>query len=356
MSVVMLLLAMTLTGWPFGLISAQAADGPFLAEGIDYDTLVEAAAAVSNGGVITLTRDETFHIPPSGGWTELNESKAYTIDLNGKTLTADSHYESGIKITDGTVTIKNGNIKSLDRVSVVYVDGGDVTFVKLDIQTKNFRDQQAVTVKSGSLKILSGTYIGGEDAVFCEGGQVVITSGYFSTEDDGYDHGGIPDGCLVTSGTGTIILTPGSFADKPDWLNGASEVTILSFGASDITVKTQPRLIYTPGGTLDLSALVVTIHYNNGTSKDVPFSEFKEYDITTSFLNGEPVKLEHNGTSIEISWSGFKAYTDPLQVSNGSGVKVPQTGDYSNTMLWMFLGGASLLGIGLIIVGKRKYF
>ena len=136
-----------------------------------------------------------------------------------------------------------------------------------------------------------------------------------------------------------------------------AEVTILSIAPSGIIVKTQPRLTYTHGGTLDLSALEVTLIYYDGTSRDVVFADFKALNITTSYISGAPVKSEDNGIAIEISWSGFVAYTNPLQVSYDNGMNVPQTGDYNNTMLWMLLGGASLLGIGLIIVvRRRRYF
>jgi len=349
---VAILLLMILTGWPVGLLSAQAAGGPFQVDGTDYDTLENAVAAVSDGGTIILSRDAALR--EGAGEVLLDVDKTYTFDLNGKTLTAYSHYYSRIVITAGQVTIKNGDFISQSDVSAIHVNNGDVILDSLTVHTTGHSFQRAITVSGGSLSILSGTYIGGEDAVFCNGGQVVITSGHFIAEDDGFDNFGVPNGCLVTDGGGTISLAPGSYADTPDWLNGAPEVTILS-APSGITVKTQPRLTYTHGGTLDLSALEVTLIYKNGTSRDVAFADFEADNITTSYLNGASVKAEDNGKAIEISWSGFVAYTNPLRVSYGNGV--PQTGDYNNTMLWMLLGGASLLGIGLIIVvGRRRYF
>jgi len=352
---VAILLIMILTGWPIGLISAQAAGGPFQVDGTDYDTLEEAAAAVRDGGTIILSRDAP--LLERNGEVFLNVDKTYTFDLNGKTLTAYSYLYSRIVISEGHVTIKNGDFISQSDVSAVHVNNGKVVLDSLTVHTMGLRFQKAITVSGGSLSILSGTYIGGEDAVYCDGGQVVITSGHFIAEDDGFDNVEGPNGCLVTSGGGTISLALGSFADTPDWLNGAPEVTILSIAPSGITVKTQPKLTYTHGGTLDLSALEVTLIYNDGTSRDVAFADFEADNIKTSYINGASVKVEDNGIAIEISWSGLVAYTNPLQVGYGSGAKVPQTGDYNTTMLWMLLGGASLLGIGLIIVvGRRRYF
>jgi len=210
---------------PFAALPALAADGPFRVGETYYGTLEEAAAAVSAGGVITLARDAM--LAERDGWVCLSEDKAYTFDLDGKTLTAGTYYSSALYIDAGEVTIRNGSIVSLSDTSAILVDGGSVILGELSVRTGGRTFQKAVSVSAGFLSILSGEYIGGEDAVFCGGGEAVIAAGHFVAEYDG-----LGDGCLVTDG-GAITLAPGSKADPLNWLNGADEVTVTAANTED---------------------------------------------------------------------------------------------------------------------------
>lgn len=197
-------------------VAVALSDGSFKVGEDFYDTLEDAAAAVPAGGTIVLTQDAI--IAQRDGWVALNEDKAYTLDLNGKTLTADTYYSSALYITAGDITITNGAIVSHSDISAVIVAGGTVTFEDISIEATRYSFQSAVTVDGGTLSVVGGDYVGGESALHCESGNIVITAGRFRAV---YGTGG----CLVAYG-GTIDLALGSKAETTAWLNDADEVSV----------------------------------------------------------------------------------------------------------------------------------
>ncbi len=114
--------------------------------------------------------------------------------------------------------------------------------------------------------------------------------------------------------------------------------TFLSYASAAVTVKVLPKCIiglsikqslnlnYTAFDSLDLSNLIVTIIYNDETTKDVAFNDFNSLDssvyeredgvITVSKTNGVTLHCSDNGTKIIVDLDGFSATTLALNISH----------------------------------------
>jgi len=88
-------------------------------------------------------------------------------------------------------------------------------------------------------------------------------------------------------------------------------------GVEAMEVKTQPtNMDYTHGNALDLSGLVVTVTYSDGTTDDVGVAEFAERDIITIPAHDSAVSYtSHNGNPVVVSHAGVTAPTANLNVS-----------------------------------------
>ena len=83
-----------------------------------------------------------------------------------------------------------------------------------------------------------------------------------------------------------------------------------------ISITAQPdKLIYAHNDTLDLTGLVVTFTYNDGTTEDYAFSDFASRGITASPDQGTALsRSTHNGLPVTITYGGFTLTTDNLTV------------------------------------------
>ena len=81
-----------------------------------------------------------------------------------------------------------------------------------------------------------------------------------------------------------------------------------------ITVNTQPKLEYTEGEKLDLTGLVVTLTDNQGLTKDVAFSDFVKYNITTTPSNDTALTLTDNAKKVKLTKGNLTAETEALTV------------------------------------------
>jgi uncharacterized protein (TIGR02145 family) len=120
--------------------------------------------------------------------------------------------------------------------------------------------------------------------------------------------------------------------------------------ANNIIIKTAPTKVdYFNGDALDLAGLVVTLEFDNGSSKDVAFSDFEAKGITTSIANGTvltaPVSVNITHTESNKATSQLIGVTD-IKVTNIS-VKTPP----SNVS---YIVGEVLDLSGLIVVLSRN--
>jgi len=86
---------------------------------------------------------------------------------------------------------------------------------------------------------------------------------------------------------------------------------------NSIAIKTQPtKLTYAHGDTLDLTGLVVTLNYDDGSKTEVIVENFPIKSITTDITNGvKLVYLAHNGQTIKISYGNLTCNTDKLIIN-----------------------------------------
>jgi hypothetical protein len=103
-------------------------------------------------------------------------------------------------------------------------------------------------------------------------------------------------------------------------VSGTASVTVtLSVPVEYITVTTQPtRLSYTAGQALNLAGLVVTITFEDGTTRVVPFAEFVARGLTASPANGTALAIathHNNPVTITHTASGQTATTNNLTIT-----------------------------------------
>ncbi len=95
-----------------------------------------------------------------------------------------------------------------------------------------------------------------------------------------------------------------------------------------IEVTAQPKLNYTEGDTLDLSGMVVTAYYTDGSSAPLAYT-----DVTTSIANGTMLTTNEDGLTITIIYNSKTAATAPLTVQQ----RKAETDDYWLMMLLMLM-------------------
>ncbi len=76
-----------------------------------------------------------------------------------------------------------------------------------------------------------------------------------------------------------------------------------------IEITTQPKLDYTASDTLDLSGMVVTAYYTDGSSALLAYT-----DVTTSIANGTMLTVSENGAVITVTYNGKTAQIAAITV------------------------------------------
>ena len=141
----------------------------------------------------------------------------------------------------------------------------------------------------------------------------------------GLDPTGKTFSVLTTFGAGnTIVFELFNYDDKTatgdELSSGSAEIHFAPAAVTlaGIAVMSQPaQLSYTEGQNLDLSGLVVTLNYSDGSAQNVPFASFGA-NITTTPAHGVAltVAAHHNTVvTVEHTASGFTATTNALTVN-----------------------------------------
>ena len=94
---------------------------------------------------------------------------------------------------------------------------------------------------------------------------------------------------------------------------------------SAIVVKTQPtKLTYTAGEILDLTGIVATLTYNDGTTADVALTDFGANGITANLDQGTAMEVAtHNGQTVTLTCNTHTAETSSLSVSTATTQATP---------------------------------
>lgn len=87
---------------------------------------------------------------------------------------------------------------------------------------------------------------------------------------------------------------------------------------NNIAITTQPKLSYKEGDLLDLSSIVITASYSNGSSNTLSYNDS---GVSSSLAHGTALNAGiHNGNVITISYGGKTADTEALTVSADTNV------------------------------------
>ena len=100
---------------------------------------------------------------------------------------------------------------------------------------------------------------------------------------------------ILTLETSEVIIT-----HTASTLSVNQSISVEKVEVTDITIKTIPTKIdYYLAETIDLSGLIVSLTFNNGDTKDVPYTEFANNDIISS--PAHEARLNKRSTDITIT-------------------------------------------------------
>ena len=108
----------------------------------------------------------------------------------------------------------------------------------------------------------------------------------------------VDGGATHTDATYTIIITRKSTAAN----GGGGGGVVVTPTVTGVDVKNAPdKVIYDEGDALDLTGLAVTLTYSNGTTKDVVWADFADYDITVAPEDGALLKAADSEIVIAVN-------------------------------------------------------
>ena len=213
-----------------------------------------------------------------------------TAPTNGTLLTISGHNGKPIAISYNGKTVNTSNIIVLEK---------EVTGISIESQpTKlSYVEGQNIDLSGLSVKL---TYDNGTDKD--------VAAADFAAN------------AITTSPDISTALTIASHNNNPITVNcngktaTTSNITVVAKEVTGISVKTQPKLDYVAGQSLDLSALVVTLSYNDISNEDVAFGAFGGKSISVSIANGTALDVGNNGSSITVTCNSIDTNTDKLSV------------------------------------------
>ena len=265
-------------------------------------------------------------------------SKNLTV-TNGATLTisGEKTLSSSITVNDGGTLTVSGTVTNSGTITVE--SGGTLT----GTGTINNTDSGKVTGDTGNVKVTypstvevssstSGTAVLGQEVTFTAtvtGNDTAGTpTGTVQFKDNGNDLGTAQT--LNNEGKATYTtsnleigehkITAVYSGDGSYTAKTSSELTFTVVGdVASISIETQPKkMTYTTGETLDLSDLVITVHYVGSTyTQDIIWSA--DSGITASIENGTTLYAsQHDGQTITITYGDKTATTGNLTVARAN--------------------------------------
>jgi len=93
-------------------------------------------------------------------------------------------------------------------------------------------------------------------------------------------------------------------------------ITLPPVSNVSIPPASQPtKLTYNQDDPLDLAGLMITVYFESGEPRNIPFAKFGEFNVTTSPAQGDRLSVsEHNGQKITVIIGGEPAQTGELTV------------------------------------------
>jgi len=302
----------------------------------------------SYGGVTTQDSTDNLTVNPATAIvttiavktqpTKLIYINGDSLDLSGLvvTLTYDNGSTPDVPFASfgTTITVNPTNKTPLttathngSKITVSYGTSGTITDQTAALTVKTVTN---IAVKTQPTKL---TYDDG-DGLDLTGLVVTLTYSDASTEDVALANLAAnhltttpPNGAtLGTSNSGSPVVIGYSYAGvtKQASTNNLT-VNPATATVTDIAIKTQPKLIYKQGDSLDLSSMVVTLTYSSGSPRDVAYSDFVANHLTATPDDGTPLTIvAHNGKPVTVEYS-YGGITKQVSTNNLTVTEIPIT-------------------------------
>lgn len=229
-----------------------------------------------------------------------------TVDANTDYIYSDANVANNISLTySGTLTVGGTNSGEYD-VTIQSLTGA-ITSKTVTI-TPVFADiyQNLFASNEKELTPTSYNYSG------LVGGDTEISGVSYTGKISVDDQKGTGAKTLTTvSASPTAGATSGNYTIA--WADAT--VNVLANAPASISVKTQPTKLdsYIYGDTIDLSGLVVTVEYTDGTTHDFTYGTDDYSDFTIALSNNKTtdkvLTTNDNGTTIDISLTSYPSVT-----------------------------------------------
>ena len=299
-----------------------------------------SAVITTTGGIQTGTRSCSAIIDNKVyGNVTLPDSQLSSKNLtvtNGATLTisGEKTLSSSITVNDGGTLTVSGTVTNSGTITVE--SGGTLT----GTGTINNTDSGKVTGNTGNVKVTYPSTV--EVSSSTSGTAVLGQEVTFTATVTGNDTAGTPTGTVqfkdgetnlgeavaLEDGVATYTANNGldvgehpitaeyTPAGDAAYTGSSGSLTFTVVGdVASISVQTQPTtMTYTTGQALDLTGLVITLHYD-GTDYTSEVSWGTDSGITSDPENGMELQAsEHNGKAVTITYEGKTATTATLAV------------------------------------------
>ena len=250
------------------------------------------------GLVVTLTYDDTTTEDVSAAnfiGKNINANPAH-----GNILARAAHNGKPIAITYGNFS-QNTNNLIVNNKAIPSVEINIIAPVMNAIPVTTANGAGDYSIGTVTWLPVHGKFLGGEiytASVTLTANSGFIFSGVTSADVNGQNN-------AISNNTGTSITLTHTFSR-----------TILK-NVTGLANKSQPsKLTYIHGNHLDLSDLVVTFTYDDGTTEDIAAADFSSKNISTNPADGNTlVRVSHNGKPVVITYGDLKTQTNNLTVN-----------------------------------------
>ena len=262
--------------WNEGVASWDAVENAsgYSVQAYQNGTAVGDAAASSETsydftGVLTAGGKYTFTV------TAVSDSLAFESS-------AESAQSSGFYTVVGTLTAPRLRLES-------DVNNGGLTYAITDTNPAGTVSQYVIQLfESGSSEVAAELHVDRlTGSIPCENG-VEAGKKYAATV------------LAVTSDADDN--TSSAPSDKTAAATAAERVTKLQ-------IVTSPKLDYTEGQALDLSAFTVAVTYQSGRTENVSFADFASHNLTVSIANGTVLSQSDSGKAVTVSFGNTASAT-----------------------------------------------
>ncbi|MCD7735828.1 MAG: carbohydrate-binding domain-containing protein [Lachnospiraceae bacterium] len=269
----------------------------------NFTSLEKAISAVNAGETIVLKTNVTC---TSTITVNRSAKTAFTLDLNGKTLTFKKN--ACFYLKKGTVTITNGKIKNTDTKAIKVAKNGTLT-INGGTYQGNIINQGTMTVKKGTIKRTSTDYT--TTYLISNSGTMTIKGGTFSTTAN------------LLENKGKLVLSGGKFSSEGFCIANSTKKGRLTikggtFSASSTCVDNSESASCTiTDGTFTSDSGYIVNNMYSATMK-ISGGTFKN----TNKSYGHALFCQGSGSVLTVTGGRFTSAFDSITCNTGAQVTV----------------------------------